>query len=88
MIAQGADRNIPDYRLIDEAQIKLWQMKSSFARQELASDGALKFVDRIPSLLALQTGLRYRRHFERRWRTTNVGVFGGAWHASDRNTND
>ena len=35
-----------NYKLIDEAQIKVGQMKVPFTRQELVSDGALQFVDR------------------------------------------
>lgn len=35
-----------NYRLIDEAQLRVGQFKTPFSRQELTSDGALQFVDR------------------------------------------
>jgi len=44
--SKGLIESYMNYRLIDEAQIKVGQMKTPFARQELTSDGALQFVDR------------------------------------------
>lgn len=81
-----------NYRLIDEAQIKVGQMKTPFARQELTSDGALQFVDRsivvdafkptydIGAMLngKIANGLAYYY----------AGIFGGAGQTSTRNTND
>lgn len=81
-----------NYRLIDEVQIKVGQMKTPFARQELTSDGALQFVDRsivvdafkptydIGAMLngKIANGLAYYY----------AGVFGGAGQTSTRNSND
>jgi phosphate-selective porin OprO/OprP len=81
-----------NYRLIDEAQIKVGQMKTPFTRQELTSDGALQFVDRsivvdafkptydIGAMLngKIANGLAYYY----------AGVFGGAGQTSTRSTND
>jgi phosphate-selective porin OprO/OprP len=43
---KGLIETYMNYRLIDEAQIKVGQMKTPFTRQELTSDGALQFVGR------------------------------------------
>jgi phosphate-selective porin OprO and OprP len=81
-----------NYKLIDEAQIKVGQMKTPFARQELTSDGALQFVDRsivvdafkptydIGAMLngKIADGLAYYY----------AGVYGGAGQTTTRNTND
>jgi len=81
-----------NYRLIDEVQIKVGQMKTPFTRQELTSDGALQFVDRsivvdafkptydIGAMLngKIANGLAYYY----------AGVFGGGGQTSTRNTND
>jgi phosphate-selective porin OprO and OprP len=81
-----------NYRLIDEAQLKVGQTKIPFTRQELTSDGALQFVDRsivvdafkpsydIGAMLhgKIANGLAYYY----------TGVFGGAGQTSTRSTND
>ena len=81
-----------NYRLIDEAQIKVGQYKTPFSRQELTSDGALQFVDRsivvdafkptydIGAMLngKIANGLAYYY----------AGVFGGAGQTSTRSSND
>jgi phosphate-selective porin OprO/OprP len=81
-----------NYRLIDEAQIKVGQMKTPFTRQELTSDGALQFVDRsivvdafkpsydIGAMLngKIANGLAYYY----------AGLFGGAGQTSTRSSND
>ncbi len=90
--SKGLIESYLNYRLIDEAQIKVGQMKTPFARQELTSDGALQFVDRsivvdafkptydIGAMLngKIADGLAYYY----------AGVFGGAGQTSTRNTND
>ncbi len=81
-----------NYRFIDEAQIKVGQMKTPFSRQELTSDGQLQFVDRsivvdafkptydIGAMLngKIAGGLAYYY----------AGIFGGAGQTSTRSTND
>jgi phosphate-selective porin OprO/OprP len=81
-----------NYRLIDEVQIKVGQMKTPFARQELTSDGQLQFVDRsivvdafkptydIGAMLngKIAGGLAYYY----------AGVFGGAGQTNSRSSND
>jgi phosphate-selective porin OprO and OprP len=81
-----------NYRLIDEAQIKVGQMKTPFSRQELTSDGQLQFVDRsivveafkptydIGAMLngKIADGLAYYY----------AGVYGGAGQTTTRSSND
>ena len=45
-----------NYKLMDEAQIKLGQTKARFSRSYLISDGALMFVDRAPFVTKLVPG--------------------------------
>jgi len=89
---KGLIETYMNYRLIDEAQIKVGQMKTPFARQELTSDGALQFVDRsivvdafkptydIGAMLngKIADGLAYYY----------AGMYGGAGETTTRNTND
>lgn len=89
---KGLIETYMNYRLIDEAQIKVGQMKTPFARQELISDGALQFVDRsivvdafkptydIGAMLngKIADGLAYYY----------AGVYGGAGQTQTRNGND
>jgi phosphate-selective porin OprO/OprP len=81
-----------NYKIIDEAQIKVGQMKTPFTRQELISDGQLQFVDRsivvdafkptydIGAMLngKIAGGLAYYY----------AGVYGGAGQTSTRSSND
>ena len=90
--AKGLIETYLNYRFIDEAQLKVGQMKTPFSRQELTSDGALQFVDRsivvdafkptydIGAMLngRIADGLAYYY----------AGVYGGAGQSTTRNTND
>ncbi len=89
---KGLIETFLNYRLIDEAQLKVGQTKVPFTRGELTSDGALQFVDRsivvdafkpsydIGAMLhgKIADGLFYYY----------AGVFGGAGQTSTRNSND
>jgi phosphate-selective porin OprO and OprP len=81
-----------DYKIIDEAQIRVGQFKDSFGRQEVISDGALEFVDRSPVADAFKHGydmgaMLYGKIAEG-LATYNLGVFGGAGQTNTRNSND
>ena len=89
---KGLIETFLNYKLIDEVQIKVGQMKTPFTRQELISDGALQFVDRsivvdafkptydIGAMLngKIANGLAYYY----------AGVYGGAGQTSTRSSND
>lgn len=89
---KGLIETFMNYRLIDEAQIKVGQMKSPFSRQEMISDGALQFVDRsivvdafkpsydIGAMLngKIANGLAYYY----------AGIFNGAGQTNTRSSND
>ncbi len=81
-----------NYRLIDEAQLKVGQMKTPFARQELTSDGALQFVDRSIVVDAFKPtydiGAMLNGKIMGGFAYYYAGIFGGAGQTSTRNTND
>ena len=89
---KGLIESYVNYKLIDEAQVKVGQMKTPFTRQELTSDGALQFVDRsivvdafkptydIGAMLngKIANGLAYYY----------AGIFNGSGQTNLRNSND
>jgi phosphate-selective porin OprO and OprP len=81
-----------DYKIIDEAQVRVGQFKDSFGRQEVTSDGALEFVDRSPVADAFKHGYDIGAMLHGKIAgglvTYNAGVFGGAGQTNTRNSND
>lgn len=81
-----------NYRLFDEVQIKVGQMKTPFSRQEITSDGALQFVDRsivVESLKAsYDIGAMLNGKIANGLAYYYAGIFGGAGQTSTRNSND
>lgn len=81
-----------NYRLLDEAQIKLGQFKTPFARQELTSDGALQFVDRSPVVDNMKPsydiGAMLNGKVANGLAYYNLGVFGGAGETTARTNNN
>jgi phosphate-selective porin OprO and OprP len=81
-----------NYKIVDEAQIKVGQYKTPFARQELTSDGALQFVDRSPVVDAFKPsydiGAMLNGKIANGLAYYSAGVFGGAGQTNTRNSND
>jgi phosphate-selective porin OprO/OprP len=81
-----------DYKIIDEAQVRVGQFKDCFGRQEVTSDGALEFVDRSPVADAFKHGYDIGAMLYGKiaggLAYYNVGVFGGAGQTNTRNSND
>ncbi len=81
-----------NYRILDEAQLRLGQDKVPFARQELTSTSALQFVDRSIVTEAFKpsydTGLMLHGKVADGIVTYNAGVFGGVGQDTFRTTND
>ena len=90
--AQILDDAWMNYRLIDEAQLKIGQFKTPFARQELISDANQQFVDRSPVVDAFKAGRDIGALLSGKVAQGifyyNLGVFGGAGQSVVRNTND
>ena len=89
---KGLIETFMNYRLIDEAQVKVGQMKTPFTRQELTSDGALQFVDRSIVVDAFKPtydiGAMLNGKIAEGLAYYYAGVYGGAGQTSTRNTND
>lgn len=85
------DANL-NYRIIDEAQIKLGQYKIPFLRQELTSDGNLELVDRSIVVDAFKPsydiGVSLNGKVAKGLVYYNIGGFGGAGQTTGRTTND
>ena len=81
-----------DYKIVDEAQVRVGQFKDCFGRQEVISDGALEFVDRSPVAEAFRHGYDIGATLYGKiaggLATYNVGVFGGAGQTRTRSSND
>jgi phosphate-selective porin OprO/OprP len=81
-----------DYKIIDEAQIRVGQFKDSFGRQEVISDANLEFADRSPVADAFKHGYDIGAMLYGKIAgglvTYNTGVFGGAGQTNTRNSND
>lgn len=81
-----------NYKILDEAQIKVGQYKTPFARQELTSDGALQFVDRSPVVDAFKPsydiGAMLNGKIANGLAYYSAGVFGGAGQTNTRTSND
>jgi phosphate-selective porin OprO/OprP len=81
-----------DYKIIDEAQVRVGQYKDFFGRQEVTSDGALEFVDRSPVADAFKHGYDIGAMLYGKVAggiaNYNVGVFGGAGQTNTRDSND
>jgi len=81
-----------NYKIVDEAQIKVGQYKTPFARQELTSDGALQFVDRSPVVDAFKPsydiGAMLNGKIADGLAYYSAGVFGGAGQTNTRTSND
>ena len=81
-----------NYKILDEAQIKVGQYKTPFARQELTSDGALQFVDRSPVVDAFKPsydiGAMLNGKIADGLAYYSAGVFGGAGQTNTRTSND
>lgn len=81
-----------NYKFMDEAQVKVGQYKTPFARQELTSDGALSFVDRSPVVDAFKSsydlGAMAHGKIAGGFAYYNVGVFGGLGQTTARASND
>jgi phosphate-selective porin OprO/OprP len=81
-----------NYKLIDEAQIRVGQYKTPFGRQELTSDGALQFVDRSPVVDAFKHGYDIGAMLNGKiaggLAYYNIGGFGGAGQTTVRNSNN
>jgi phosphate-selective porin OprO and OprP len=81
-----------DYKIIDEAQVRVGQYKDFFGRQEVTSDGALEFVDRSPVADAFKHGYDIGAMLYGKVAggiaAYNVGVFGGGGQTNPRTSND
>jgi phosphate-selective porin OprO and OprP len=81
-----------DYKIVDEAQVRVGQFKDCFGRQEVTSDGALQFVDRSPVADAFKHGYDIGATLYGKvadgLAAYNVGVFGGAGQTRTRSSND
>jgi phosphate-selective porin OprO/OprP len=81
-----------NYRLIDEAQIKVGQFKVPWARQELTSDGALEFVDRSFAVDNMKPdydmGAMLNGKIAKGLAYYYLGMFGGAGQTTPQTTND
>ncbi len=90
--AKGLVETYLNYRFIDEVQLKVGQMKTPFARQELTSDGALQFVDRSIVVDAFKPtydiGAMLNGNIAKGLAYYYAGVYGGAGQSTTRNTND
>lgn len=89
---QGLVQAWMNYKLINEAEIRLGQFKDVFGRQEVISDANLEFVDRSPVANAFRhsydTGAMLSGKIAEGFAFYNVGVFGGAGQTNTRNAND
>ncbi len=86
---KGLNDAFLNYRLIDEAQIRVGQFKTPFTRQELTSDGALQFVDRSIAVDAFKPsydiGAMLHGKVAKGLAEYYAGVFGGAGQTNTRN---
>jgi phosphate-selective porin OprO/OprP len=81
-----------NYRLIDEAQIKVGQFKVPWARQELISDGALELVDRSIAVDNMKPdydmGAMLNGKIANGLAYYYLGMFGGGGQTTPQSTND
>lgn len=81
-----------NYKFLNEAQLRVGQYKTPFARQELTSDGALSFVDRSPVVDAFKPsydlGAMAHGKVADGIAEYNLGVFGGLGKTTPRVSNN
>ena len=81
-----------NYRLCNEAQLRVGQYKTPFSRQELTSDGALQFVDRSIVVDAFKPtydiGAMVNGKIAGGLAYYYAGIFGGAGQTTTRSSND
>ncbi len=81
-----------NYKFLNEAQLRVGQYKTPFARQELTSDGSLSFVDRSPVVDAFKAsydlGAMAHGKIAGGFAYYNLGVFGGLGQTTPRASND